>query len=594
MIEKETMKPSHTWVEAGAGLLGRMFVEVLKCDNLPNMDLRIPGRPQKGLTDAFCCLVFEDSIVTTDVIRDDLNPRWVPWSQRAFVFNVSHPSSQLHIGVFDYDLGLRGIRSHDPIGRISVDVTNFRPGTEYVLSYNLFESILNNYREPNGTITIRLVFEYDSFRQYALGGVKQLPQINHINVARKNDFKVAHFVCNGEEDLNQFNLKDLIAYQTELQSLVVVLYYIRKAVLTVIFWRGHKTIRLFGRKKGLLVPLHSMVAFLLGVTLIENLNLLPSYSLFCVAWFLMATNDYRQTNPSPWHGSMTVMQMWYALISDLALPETISDYENEAAIKRYEKELKRRQEDEEFHAKTRREVAQQIAEMMYSVSTTPLAPDDTSIEEHGSRLRTAPTINPVNRILVQVQQVLRRICRTIRAIKSIILWDESYIAFFIVNASICFGILIAWVPWSFILRWLGRVFAWVLLGPWMKLVDIYILPKMVYGGDEDDKDEALRKFAVSKIEEVSKAREKFLKKKEEALKHRAMKRYMFGRYVTAVPRFKEYRYRDVPLPQSYATPIHYEDGDDGTHGHRTVLVSKRTHGQTLVGEMVPMWGDAIN
>jgi len=605
MIEKETMKPSHSWVEAGTGSLGRMFVEVLKCDDLPNMDLKIPGRPQKGLTDAFSCLIFEDSIVTTDVIRDDLNPRWIPWSQRAFLFNITHPSSQLHIGVFDYDLGMRGIRCHDPIGRISVDITNFRPGTEYVLSYNLFESILNNEREPNGTITIRLMFEYDSFRQYALAGVKGAPHINHVNVARKDDFKMAHFVCNGEEDLNQFNLKDLLAYQTELESLVVVIYYIRKSFMTVIFWRGHKPINLFGSKKPLLVPLHSVVAFVLGVTLVENFNLLPSYSFFCVAWFLMATNDDRQKNPSPWHGSMTVMQMWYALIFDIASPENISDYENEAAIKRYEKERRRRHDYEEMRARTRREAVQQIAELMYGEMTTPLAPNDTDtiskVEELGSRLRTVPTINPLARALIPVQKVLRRICRAIRVVKSIILWDESYIAFSIVNVSIFVGVATVWVPWGLILRWICRISAWVLLGPWMKLVDVYILPKMVggvgRGGDEDKKDEALRQFAVSQIEELMEARETFLKKKEEVMKRRAMRRYMFGRYATKVPRFKEFRYRDVPLPQSYASPIRYDDLDSDESKDETsrrVLVSKRTHGQTLVGDMVPTWGDAIN
>ena len=176
-----------------------------------------------------------------------------------------------------------------------------------------------------------------------------------------------------------------------------------------------------------------------GASLVENFNLLPSYSFFCVAWFLMATNDDRQKNPSPWHGSMTFMQMWYALIFDIASPETISDYENEAAIERYKNERSRRQRDEEMHARTRREAVQQITELMYWDSTTPLAPDDTAsmskIDELGSRLRTGPTINPVNRVLVQVQQVLRRICRFIRVVKSIILWDESYIAFSIVNAS---------------------------------------------------------------------------------------------------------------------------------------------------------------
>jgi hypothetical protein len=68
------MKPSYSWVEAGSGSLGKLYVEILKCDNLPNMDSRL-GSLEVGYTDAFCCIIFEDSILNTDVIQDDLNPR---------------------------------------------------------------------------------------------------------------------------------------------------------------------------------------------------------------------------------------------------------------------------------------------------------------------------------------------------------------------------------------------------------------------------------------------------------------------------------------------------------------------------------------
>ena len=117
----------------------------------------------------------------------------------------------------------------------------------------------------------------------------------------------------------------------------------------------------------------------------------------------------------------------------------------------------------------------------------------------------------------------------------------------------------------------------------MKIVDVYVIPMMVGG---DDKDEALRQLAVSKFEEFGQARKAILMKKESIMKRRAMKRYMFGRFATKVPQFKEYRYRDVPLPESYASQM---SGD-----RKNVTITKRSHGQTLVGEMIPTWGDAID
>lgn len=74
-------------------------------------------------------------MVRTNVIFNDLDPRWMPWSSRAFAFNVRHPSSLLLIGVFDYDL----LTEHDPIGRIVIDTGNFESNTSYLLHYNLYQ-----------------------------------------------------------------------------------------------------------------------------------------------------------------------------------------------------------------------------------------------------------------------------------------------------------------------------------------------------------------------------------------------------------------------------------------------------------------------
>jgi hypothetical protein len=140
-IFEESMKPSTHWVEAGSGQLGRVYVEVLGCEKLPNMDAATLNLRDR--TDAFACLVYEDSIVTTDVIGDTLSPRWMPWCRRGFVFNVSHPSSDLQIGLFDFDPELSPLQIasratgdlHDPIGRVQVNLSNFPTNTVLTLCY---------------------------------------------------------------------------------------------------------------------------------------------------------------------------------------------------------------------------------------------------------------------------------------------------------------------------------------------------------------------------------------------------------------------------------------------------------------------------
>lgn len=93
-IEEESNKPSYDWIDIGSGRLGKIFVEIISCNNLPNLDV---GGVLGNKTDSFVSLVYEDCFVRTDVIDDCLSPRWMPWSQRAFIFNCMHTSSQLFL-----------------------------------------------------------------------------------------------------------------------------------------------------------------------------------------------------------------------------------------------------------------------------------------------------------------------------------------------------------------------------------------------------------------------------------------------------------------------------------------------------------------
>lgn len=102
-LQKEALEPSQHWVDVGSGKLGKVHLEIIGCDGLPQLD---SGAFLGNKTDAFVSVVFEDSISKTDVIDDTLSPRWMPWSQRAFQLHMMHPSSQLYLGVFDYDDGM--------------------------------------------------------------------------------------------------------------------------------------------------------------------------------------------------------------------------------------------------------------------------------------------------------------------------------------------------------------------------------------------------------------------------------------------------------------------------------------------------------
>jgi hypothetical protein len=188
-VEKEAMKPSTQWIEAGSGSLGKIYVEIIGCDDLPNLDTSITGRDK---TDAFVCLVHEDCIVNTDVINDCLSPRWMPWTQRAFIFNVMHPSSQLYVGVFDHDQAVPGASpKHDKVGRIVINLTNYIPDTVVTARFHLYDSDEPN-RKRTGTLILRIRYECHNERRILLSEL-QLRTQYHVSTERKSDFHCAYF-----------------------------------------------------------------------------------------------------------------------------------------------------------------------------------------------------------------------------------------------------------------------------------------------------------------------------------------------------------------------------------------------------------------
>jgi hypothetical protein len=198
-IKAEVMKPSHSWTDSGTGTLGRVFLEILSAEGLPNLDA---GSFLGNLTDAFVSIVYEDTFLRTDTIADCLDPVWLPWCNRAFILNIGHPSSQIFLGVFDFDAGFD---DHDLIGRISVDITNLRPNTEYLLSYNVYPSARVTDRDIQGKLNIRLRLEIPDERKLALS-VLEPPLPTYVNVTRRKDFRVVRQTCFGKVDVGRYNV----------------------------------------------------------------------------------------------------------------------------------------------------------------------------------------------------------------------------------------------------------------------------------------------------------------------------------------------------------------------------------------------------
>ena len=182
------MKPSREWLHLGSGTAGRVFVELIGVDGLAVSML--------GKSDPFGLLIFEDSYGKTDVINNCGSPKWMHWSRRAFIFNMDHSSSDLRVGIFDYDK----MGNHDMLGRAVVQVNRLMPDTDYVLKYKLYEDTSTVEREGMGTVTLRVRIEYESPKQVVLSALK-MSDDQYVNFQEDRQLHIARQVVEGKTDM---------------------------------------------------------------------------------------------------------------------------------------------------------------------------------------------------------------------------------------------------------------------------------------------------------------------------------------------------------------------------------------------------------
>jgi hypothetical protein len=580
-IETESYKKSNQWLEAGSGTLGQVYVEVLHCTGLPNMDTLVGGVSLGNKTDAFACLVYEDCLVQTDVINDCLSPKFMPWSNRAFVFHTMHPSSPLYIGVCDFDLG--DINGHDPIGRISVDISKLQPKLEYTLTYNLYKTSGERDRKPNGTITIRIRVECD-IRQRLLSCIESVPPEVYINCRRQKDFDLARFTVEGQSIRNQYSLQQLSAYVAELTSYQIALFYVKEGFYNLLLWRGnmevelpyditrlinciHQTEQFVKRqikkgqhksepapvfpkgKKGTILdlPVHSFLAFLIGITLIERPHFIPSFWMGCFGWMMLAVMELQLGDPSPWSQFLPFRDLVWILVNGHPLkgPRTIREGENAeqalayreywtSKINKAEAEALKRQEET---LKLQHELAQQMADV-----------------GDGNNISTQTkgfSVDPIKPYLFPIQLQLQWIVDILRVVRNVIVWEEFYYSFWLTAGSFALSVLFLFIPWRFFTRWITKILTWVLLGPWMKLADIYYF-RLIENLDEEGKAERERRQLQTQKSSYDEIVRQARITKEQAVKIRDMKVYKFGKFIAWVPILKVDRYKDEPLTSSKA------------------------------------------
>jgi C2 domain len=518
-FHKRILEPSYEWVEAGSGHLGKVFLEVLYCKDLPNVDV---GEVVGNVTDPFVSAVFEDAMVQTPVIDDELSPHWLPWIQRAFIFKMMHPASTLYLAAFDYDIG---ITKHEPLGRVAINISNFQPDTDYTLTYKLYPSANVTDRNAVGSVTVRLRIEYYNEREALLAALRPRPTF-HVNVRKEKSLSVLRYTCFGEygdDNEHPFDLTVTRSYVNEtFEYKRNIGYCIGDAIRSLIFWRPQV------RVVNLYLPLHSFFFFCFATTLVERPYLAPSFFLLSIAWIMIASHTLRMQHPSPWNRCHSLWHYANILRTGRSprLVRSIKVNQGAKEAERYEKEKQERVEKDLSHAAKQYEMQQEIASL-----------GDESIH---TKLPMGIPLDMFVR-LTRYQGIVGRMCKKMRLVKSVVTWEEGAVSFWITFCFLAAGLVSLLFPWLFILRWGSRLVVWGLFGPHMMILDWWLRA--------EGKDEAA----------LEKAMENFKKdswfaciRRQEALKLRDMKCLAFGKFITLIPSFNLSRHVDRPLPESFA------------------------------------------
>jgi hypothetical protein len=545
-LNAATRLPSRNWIEAGSGLLGKLYLEILSCHGLPNVDI---GTAVGNQTDAFVAVVYGDAMVETSIIDDELNPHWPPWTQRAFVLRMLHPSQVLYLSVFGYK---RGLLSHAPIGRVEINPVNLQRDTEYNLHYSLFQSSHVTDRKSCGTIRIRLRIQLDSERAVLMAALRPCPEI-YVNVRKRKSLPVARYTCCGEYDNEEkFSLRILLSYVDELKETYLrrILYALNDGGQSIIFWRGQVKVG------PVWIPLHSFLLFCVGIIVVERPRMVPAFLFLGVAWFMLVNMQLRMQSPSPWHRCTSFGHYLRVLLLGSSVPAyvRVDPGEGWEEQQRIEKALEDRKEEDDRFFEKKEAVEKELEE----------------IEGISLQTKSNAAIIPVELLVVlgKVQAIVGNVCRLCRSVHAIIAWEESVVSFWITSIFLIFGIIFIFIPWGFLLKWCSRLAVLFILGPQNKLLDIYL--------NRTATDE-------HKIRELFAARF-FMARchQENAGKLKAFLHILYGKFSTAVPTLMWTPHEDRPLPESEARLLTEKD-----QGFPALDDLPYIPGQKVYGLMIP-------
>lgn len=242
-----------------------------------------------------------------------------------FIISTNNTASLIFLGVFDKDQ----LGDHDPIGRVVINLSNFRESTVYLLDYSLHSD--PNKEDDRGKITVRLRVEWMSKNKQAKHMFQKPPRKIFLNVASSKSFHLVKYLVRGKVDMEKASMDSVLQYKTELWMHYDNLFHLVVDIFNVLLWRGRlevcirKPIFLLASqstsrekkvswqsgntqhngdgetmKLSLWFPIESMVLFQTAIAMIEYPRCVPGLSFIFFGLVMLRFMILRCQNPIPW------------------------------------------------------------------------------------------------------------------------------------------------------------------------------------------------------------------------------------------------------------------------------------------------------
>jgi hypothetical protein len=372
-----------------------------------------------------------------------------------------------------------------------------------------------------------------------------------INTKTEKAYAVLHYLTRGFIDMEKVNLDSVKLYANELVAYLKNYCFALDVMVEIFLWRGRLQV---SKNRTIWFPVHSMV-LLFAVTLaFERPLLIPPIFFYGIAWIMLSINYHASRHPYPWKRVKSSERNNMVVLLGRSFHPPIEIEPNqgvEEGIKFDKLDLLK---------------AERISTLIQEFMRF-------SLKVYGIYSKTSEMSVKIAREeanwslfagrLHYIHMLLKDLCKYIRLFRGLINWKVYHAHTLTMN---CILIATVWTifPVGNVTAWVFRLLLWTMLGPWMKLLDVYWAHNFYKTREEllqdidngvlitepsvPDFDAWLASDMVIKMGHSGRI------VAEDQYKLKDMREQVYGNYCETIPMFDSSQYPSVPLPQSSAHP----------------------------------------